>query len=176
MKYPTHIVTNDKGRFLLTWMRDDSLEKYSSVSQVYGIVFNDKGEILVTRKKPEDGWGISGGSPEAGESMEETLRRELKEEVDVSVSKITPLGVQKVELFEDKESKSTIYQLRCIAHLKDLLPQTPDPDSGIIWERRFVAAKDISEFVKWGDSGAAMFKDAIDLFKNLSKERRKNSK
>lgn len=161
--YPTSIFTSDKGKFLLTWIRDDSLEKYSPVGQVYGIVFNAKGEILIARKKPEDGWGISGGTPETDESIEETLRRELKEEMDVSVSKITPLGVQKVELFGDNKGKSTLYQLRYIALLQELLPQTPDPDNGIIWERQFVPARDINEYVKWGDLGAAMFKDATDL-------------
>ena len=167
MNYPRHIFTSDKGKFLFTWIRDNDLEKYSPVSQVYGIVFNAKGEILIARKKPEGGWGISGGTPEAGESVEETLRRELKEEVDVSVSKIIPLGAQKVVLFGDDEGKSTLYQLRYIALLKELLPQTPDPDSGFIWERQFVPAKDISDYVKWGDSGDAMFEDAIHLFKEL---------
>lgn len=167
MNYPTHIFTSDKGKFLFTWIRDNDLEKYRPVGQVYGIVFNAKGEILIARKKPEDGWGISGGTPEAGENVEETLKRELKEEVDVSVSKITPLGVQKVELFGDDEGKSTLYQLRYIVLLKELLPQTPDPDNGFIWERQFVLAKDIGDYVKWGNSGDAMFKDAINLFKEL---------
>lgn len=176
MKYPTHIFTSDKGKFLLTWLRDDDLDKYNPVSQVYGVVFNAKGEILIARKKPEDSWVIPGGTPEADESTEETLRRELKEEVDVSVSKITPLGAQKVELFGDKEGKSTLYQLRYVTLLKELLPRTPDPDNGIIWERKFVPAKDINEYVKWDDSGAAMFKDAIDLLRSFSKEQRKNPK
>lgn len=168
MGYPTSTLTYDNQNFLLTWIKDNNLEKYKPVSQVYGIVFNDKGEILVAREKPEDKWAIPGGKPEAGESIEETLRRELEEEADVSVSKVLLLGAQKVELEEDVDGNSTSYQLRCVAILKELLPQTPDPAHGSIWERKFVPAIDINDYIKWGELGATMFKDAIDLFKDLS--------
>lgn len=168
MNHPTSTLTYDNKNFLLTWIRDGSLENYKPVGQVYGIVFNDKGEILIAREKPEDKWAIPGGKPEAGESIEETLRRELEEEVDVSVSKVLPLGAQKVELEGDKEGKSTSYQLRCVALLKELLPQTPDPAHGSTWERKFVPAEDVNGYIKWGELGVAMFNDAINLFKNLS--------
>ena len=51
MNYPRHIFTSDKGKFLFTWIRDNDLEKYSPVSQVYGIVFNAKGEILIAKTR-----------------------------------------------------------------------------------------------------------------------------
>lgn len=149
-------------------MRDDNLERYKPISQVYGVVFDNKGEILIAREKPEDKWTIPGGKPEANETIEETLRRELVEEVDVSVSKVLPLGAQKVGLEGDENGESVSFQLRCVALLKGLLPRTPDPANGSTWERKFVPAEDINKYVKWGELGTTMFKDAIDLFKNLS--------
>jgi len=167
MNHPTSTLSYDNKNFLLTWIKDSKLKDYNPINQVYGIVFNDKGEILIAREKLEDKWAIPGGKPEAGENIEETLRRELVEEVDVSVSKVLPLGAQKVELDGDSDGKSISYQLRCIALLKELLPQTPDPAHGSTWERRFVPAEDINKYIKWGELGTMMFKDAIDLFKNL---------
>ncbi|KKQ95397.1 MAG: A/G-specific DNA-adenine glycosylase [Candidatus Woesebacteria bacterium GW2011_GWB1_43_14] len=135
-----------------TWIRDDDLEKYKPATQVYGVVFNKRGEILVAREKPTDKWQIPGGKPEAGESIEDTVRRELKEEVDVKAGKVFPLGAQKVEMPENPSrlEGKLFYQLRCVVFLDKLLPQTPDPASGNTWERKFVPAEKITDYVKWG--------------------------
>lgn len=149
-----------------TWMKDSDLSKYKPVTQVYGIVFNDKGEILVARETSEGKWQIPGGKPENDETVEETMRRELLEEVDVKAGNIYPLGAQKTEMPNNpnKVEGDLFYQLRCVVELGELLPQTPDPDRGNIWERMFVPADKITEYIKWGETGNTMFKDAIDLW------------
>lgn len=156
-------------KFILTWIRDNDLNKYTPATQVYGIVFNDSGEILISRAKEEDKWQISGGTPEPGETLTESLIRELKEEVDITIKQITPLGVQRVEVEENHKRKLSSYQLRYIALLDQLLPQTPDPDPKVntIWQRKFVPALKIKDYIKWGDIGNAMFEDAIELFKQI---------
>lgn len=148
-----------------TWIRTNELEKYSPITQVYGIIFNDKNEILVCRESSTGRWIIPGGHPEKGESLEETLKREVLEEVDVEVETIQPLGVFKVEFSDDPQK--VIYQSRFVAKLKYINPQTPDPANGDTWERKFVPAEKISEYVKWGEAGDAMFKDAIELAKSI---------
>ena len=166
MNYPTSILEYGGRKYFLTWIRDDDLSKYKPVGQVYGIVFNEKEEILIARPGPEDPWAIPGGTPEKGETIEQALQREFLEEVDVKVKNILPLGTQKVEA----EDGSITHQLRCIALLDHLLPQTidPDPTKNTVWERKFVPAENATEYVKWGKIGEAMFRDAIQLYKTLS--------
>lgn len=163
MKYPQDTYLYKGTRVTNTWIRVGDIEKYSPITQVYGIIFNDKGEILVCRESKEGGWIIPGGHPEKGESIEETLKRELLEEVDVEVDDIKPLGVQKVTFPDDEDPDKAIYQVRCIAKLKKLNPQTPDPANGNTWERKFVPALEVTSYVEWGKTGEAIFNDAIKL-------------
>jgi ADP-ribose pyrophosphatase YjhB (NUDIX family) len=156
-------VFKDK-KYRVAWIRDDDLSKYEPVSQVYGVVFNNKDEILVVRRNSHSMWQIPGGTPDEGESWEEALARELEEEANVTVKNIVPLGAQKVVLLDGNNDNPAAYQLRYIARLDELLPQVPDPDSGEIWERKFVPAEKINEVVTWGRVGKALFEDAVEVY------------
>jgi hypothetical protein len=74
--------------------------------------------------------------------------------------------VQKVEPVDNP--KEIAYQARCVCQIDELLPQTPDPDGGMMRERKFVPANEITKYIKWGKLGDAMFKDAIELY-NVNK-------
>lgn len=161
MKYPQSSFIWKGVTVTNTWIKTSNIDKYNPVTQVYGIIFNKKKEILVCREDENSRWLIPGGHPEEGETFEETLNREALEEADVEVEDIQPLGVFKVEFSDDP--KKIIYQSRFVSKLKKLNPQTEDPSSKKTWERKFVSAEKISEYVKWGEAGDAMFKDAIEL-------------
>ena len=49
------------------------------------IIENEKGEILFQRRADNDLWGIPGGCQELGESFEETIIREIKEETNLDI-------------------------------------------------------------------------------------------
>lgn len=60
-----------------------------------GIIRNQKGEILICKMAPDRGvyvaqWGILGGGMDEGEKIEQTLIREAKEELGISLYKIKP--------------------------------------------------------------------------------------
>ena len=49
------------------------------------IIGNEKGEILLQKRSDNDLWGIPGGCQELGESFEETIIREIKEETNLDI-------------------------------------------------------------------------------------------
>lgn len=62
---------------------------------VVGVVFNGHGDLLLVEHvfHPANPWGLPGGWMERDEAPEETLRRELVEEVGLAVTVIRPLVV-----------------------------------------------------------------------------------
>ena len=61
---------------------------------VAGLVVNDKGEILLI-KSPRRGWEYPGGMVEPGESLEDALIREIREETGVSAEIAGFVGICK---------------------------------------------------------------------------------
>jgi ADP-ribose pyrophosphatase YjhB (NUDIX family) len=65
------------------------------VVTVGGLIFNDAGEVLMVRThKWSNLWGIPGGKTKWGETSEDALRRELKEETNLDLTDITFVLVQ----------------------------------------------------------------------------------
>ncbi len=155
MKYPSNNYTFDGKTYALTRIKTNDIEKYAPIKQVYGVIFNDQNEILVCKQTSKHSWHLPGGHIKEGEAFEDALKRELLEEADVTVQHIRPIGVQKVTDPSDPNFMPG-YQLRCIAILKKLLPQTIDPDSQTQWERMFVPSADIKKYIQWGISGDAI--------------------
>ena len=56
------------------------------------IVVNDQNEVLL-QHRTDGGWGLPGGLMELGESMEETARREVKEETGLTIGELELIGV-----------------------------------------------------------------------------------
>jgi 8-oxo-dGTP pyrophosphatase MutT (NUDIX family) len=52
------------------------------------IIENDNGEILLQKRKDNGCWAIIGGSMEMGETFEETVRREIREEAGLSLERL----------------------------------------------------------------------------------------
>ena len=48
------------------------------------VILNDRGEILMVKERGRDWWGLPGGGMDHGETIEQTLARELREEVNLS--------------------------------------------------------------------------------------------
>jgi len=166
MKYPSNNYTFDGKTYTLTWIKTDDIEKYYPITQVYGVIFNDHNEIIVCKQTSKHSWHLPGGHIKEREGYEEALKRELLEEVDVRIKEIKPIGVQKVTML-DNPNFIPEYQLRCIAVVKELLPQTIDPDSQTQWERTFIPVEKIKDYIKWNVSGDAMLDDAVEIYNKL---------
>ncbi|WP_413374203.1 NUDIX hydrolase [Paenibacillus taichungensis] len=56
------------------------------------LILNKSGEILLVRHV-DNTWGVPGGFMELGESVEESARREVKEEIGIQIKKLVLYGV-----------------------------------------------------------------------------------
>ena len=66
------------------------------------IIENEKGEILLQKRKDNGCWAIIGGAMELGETIEETIRREAKEESNLNLGRL--------ELFQVYSGKDCIIE------------------------------------------------------------------
>lgn len=57
------------------------------------IIINEKDEILLHHRTDRDWWGLPGGMMELGESLEETARREVFEEVNLTCESLELFNV-----------------------------------------------------------------------------------
>lgn len=57
------------------------------------IVLDSQGRVLLLQRADTGGWGLPGGFMEPGESLEETARREVREEVGLELDELTLMGV-----------------------------------------------------------------------------------
>src|SRR5216117_3701039 len=65
-----------------------SVMSRSAIEVAAGVVFRD-GRVLITQRRPDDHlgglWEFPGGKRESGETFEECLQRELREELGIEV-------------------------------------------------------------------------------------------
>lgn len=128
------------------------------ITQVYGVLFDEKGRIML---RVDNGFhGLVGGTPEPGETYEETLHREVCEEVNCKISNLHYLGYQTV--VGDGEPYA---QLRYIAKLTEIGENRPDLDGGKMCERVLVPTEQAGDVLDYGEEGKEIISAAIKLAK-----------
>ena len=81
-----------------------------TIEVVAAIIHDDEGRIFATQRgygDMKDGWEFPGGTVEAGESPDEALKREIKEELD------TYIGVEKLLTTIDYDYPKFHLQMHC---------------------------------------------------------------
>jgi 8-oxo-dGTP pyrophosphatase MutT (NUDIX family) len=136
--------------------------------QSYGICFCDGKLVIVFGffGGKEREWGFTGGRIEKGETFEETLKREVKEESNMEVLSFLPIGYQKVTKAGDKNFK---YDLRYVCNVKPYGPFIADHAGGVITEVKLIDPADYKKYVNWGKIGDRLMERALELLPNLSK-------
>jgi 8-oxo-dGTP diphosphatase len=60
---------------------------------VYALIFDDEGRVLLGHRRDVDWWNLPGGGMEAGETVDEALCREVREETGLEVKVGRLVGV-----------------------------------------------------------------------------------
>ncbi|MFF2089670.1 NUDIX hydrolase [Paenibacillus sp. NPDC058174] len=89
-------------------------------------IVNQRGQILLVQHNDHT-WGIPGGLMELGESTEECLRRELKEELQITLKQLRLVGVYSGEalytrLKNGHEYYNVVIAYLCTEYEGELLP------------------------------------------------------
>ncbi|WP_312006232.1 NUDIX hydrolase [Streptomyces sp. B1866] len=120
------------------------------VRQVYAWILDEAGRVLLIDMP--GGWNLPGGTPEDHDAdWQATLRREVLEEADVTLSDVVPLGYQEVRA-DDAEPFA---QLRVAARVAEWREATQDPDSGLVYPRVWVPLDRAAGLLGWGEPGRA---------------------
>ncbi len=136
---------------------------YKQCRQVYGICF-DQDKLLIAFNGPKQVWGLTGGQVEAGESFEETLRREIKEEANMEVMSFRPLGWKRVTAKDGTYE----YQLRYVCAVRPYGPFEHDP-AGRIVRIALIDPADYKKYFYWGEISDYLIKRAWALVADLAK-------
>lgn len=113
------------------------------------VIHNDQGEYLICKKPTNLGvfpgqWALPGGGIEPGEHMEESLRREVREEVGLEVGEVTPLFFKDGQ-YPKHYPDGTVGDVYMIFLLFSCLAASTDPHLGDEFEAyAWVKAADLS--------------------------------
>lgn len=150
------------GTLPYTYRDLDSLDeiKDKKVDGVHAYCFcGDKLVLVYAEKKGY--WTPAGGAIELGESIEEAVIREVKEETNMKVLKQKIIGYQ--EVFEPDRIHT---QTRSVCIVEPYAPFVYDPD-GDITEIKLIDPKDYKKYFDWGEVGDYLIQRALESLEDL---------
>src|SRR6266516_7245273 len=75
---------------------------------VFALIFDDEGRILMGHRRDVDWWNLPGGGMEAGETVDEALCREVREETGLEVEVEQLVGV-----YSKPQKQEVVLTFRC---------------------------------------------------------------
>lgn len=130
----------------------------SKCTQAYGVCFYED-KIVIGYNGKKKTWGLVGGTIEKGETLEQTLVREIQEESNMEVLSCLPIGYQKVI---DTRDNSFYYQLRYVCLVQPYGPFVSDPADSIT-EIKLINPMEYKEYFDWGSIGDRIVGRALEL-------------
>lgn len=140
-----------EGRALkMTWSASRTPPPRALITQASGLCFTNDGLILLVAGAGGT-WSLPGGHPEPGETIEQTLVREVREEACAIVEHLAYLGAQQVDDPAAPSGLTRYYQTRFWArvHLEPFHPQFETR------RRVLTPPQDFLSLVSWGHTNRA---------------------
>lgn len=139
-------------------------------------IMNEKGEVLLQKRTPNkkrnpNKWAKTGGQVDSGETVEEAIFREVKEELGIEISKEQ---IKVVDIYKsDDKSKRFVYNFIFVVNyeIKDYILQEEE-----VAEIKYVTIEDMELIKKENDSNYTFCNwDEEDFYReiNLLKNKRK---
>lgn len=104
---------------------------------------------------------LPGGKTEVGESIDETIRRELAEELNCEVLKWHLLGYQRLT---EPGVTTSVYQLRVFAKLHKIGEFEVDPGGSVVGYK-VIDLQDLNKEIQYGKVGERMMELVVSEFK-----------
>jgi 8-oxo-dGTP diphosphatase len=153
----TSTLKNRSGQVLkVIYTEDDPLVNLSGklLQAVHAFCFCDD-KMVVVYSKEKGYWTSPGGGIEKGETIEEAVIREVKEETNMEVLYQELIGYQDIY-----ESDMVVRQTRSFCIVKPYGLFITDPD-GDVTEIKLIDPKDYRQYFDWGEIGERIIKQAI---------------
>lgn len=148
------------NKFIVELYDSTNFSDLSKVTQVQAVCFAENSNEVVIYKDKDGNFGLPGGSVEEGESLEEALRREIKEEVACKLLNFGPLlYVQSYKEGDENEKEKYGYQVRYWGNVKPLEEKVNDP-AGKSIKRIITTPEKALKKLNWGEKAEIYFKRA----------------
>jgi len=127
----------------LEWFETQNYPRDINISQVLGFCLNKNKKILII--KNQRGWNFPGGHPKKGESPEETLRREIMEEANVTIKNPRLIGYMEVQDQQNQSVEGKHYiQLRYLAEIDKIFDFKKEFETSL---RAFIPLTKLPEYI-----------------------------
>lgn len=127
-------------------------------AQCYGYCFH-KDKLVIVKNGKKNTWGPVGGTVESGETLEETLAREVIEESNMRITHHQPIGYQRATYNNNKPQD---YQLRFYCEVEPIGPFVADPDHSIV-EVKEIDPQDCKQYFDWKEIGDLILGKALKI-------------
>ena len=158
-------LTNSYGQVLKVIYREgDPLQNLEGkLFQSVHVYCFYKDKLVVVYAETKKYWTPPGGSIEHGETYEQAVIREVKEETNMKVLSQKLIGYQDIY-----EPERIVRQTRSVCIVEPYGPFTTDPD-GDITKIKLIDSKDYKKYFDWGKVGDRQMKRALILKGDLSR-------
>lgn len=161
MKIFKNAVSNKGRRCDVAYEHVDSFAEIPDdlITKAHAVCFCGA-KILLVHHSDWNIWGIPGGTREPGESIEETVTREIKEETNCAVIDCRPISYQKI-ISPDGEDE---YRVQYICKVEPISAFVDDP-AGNINKILWIDPDDYEEFIEGKEIRGAVLERAISVYR-----------
>lgn len=155
----TSTLKNRSGQVLnVKYKENDPLKDLSGkiLQAVHAFCFYDD-KIVIVYSKEKGYWAPPGGGIEPGETIDEAVIREVREETNMKVLYQELIGYQ--DIFEPNR---IVRQSRSFCIVEPHGPFIADP-GGDVTETKLIEPEDYKRYFDWGEIGERIVKRAIEM-------------